>query len=249
MAVAATSAAAQTADVNSAGRTRLAESFDTFLTLLTAQMKNQDPLSPLDSNQFTSQLVQMTGVEQQLRTNDLLKELVGNTASGVATAVSLIGKEVRAVADTTALNGGQAKWVYKLDRAASDVKLEILNDKGAVVDVRAATDNKAGEHAFTWDGKSTGGTKLPNGAYTLRVTAKDGSNTVVPSTVYVQGLVSGVEQADGKTLITINGGKVDWGRVTSITQPAPPSSTATQAQTASGVNPNPDDQTSSAAAA
>jgi len=80
-------------DTSALGRARLAENFDTFLSLLTTQLKNQDPLSPLDSNQFTQQIVQMTGVEQQLQTNDLLKKLVGNTASGVSTAVSLIGKK------------------------------------------------------------------------------------------------------------------------------------------------------------
>src|ERR1044071_167408 len=91
-------------DSGALGRARLAENFDTFLSLLTTQLKNQDPLSPLDSNQFTQQIVQMTGVEQQLATNDLLKKLVANTGSGVATAVSLIGKEVRAVGDASTLS-------------------------------------------------------------------------------------------------------------------------------------------------
>src|ERR1044072_3158390 len=77
------------------GRTPLAENFDTLLTRLPTQLKNQDPLSPMDSTQFTQQLVQMTGVEQQLLTNDLLTKLVSNTGSGVATAVGLIGKEGR----------------------------------------------------------------------------------------------------------------------------------------------------------
>src|SRR5687768_7697082 len=102
MAVDAVNAAATTSAASSVGRTRLAENFDTFLTLLTTQLKNQDPLSPMDSTQFTQQLVQMTGVEQQLLTNDLLEKLVANTGSGVATAVSLIGKEVRADADLAA---------------------------------------------------------------------------------------------------------------------------------------------------
>src|SRR5690349_4299143 len=82
--------------VSGTGRARLAENFDTFLSLLTTQLKNQDPLAPMDSTQFTQQLVQMTGVEQQLLTNDLLEKLVSNTGTGVSTAVSLIGKEVRA---------------------------------------------------------------------------------------------------------------------------------------------------------
>src|SRR3982750_3131922 len=125
--------AAGATDSGALGRARLAENFDTFLSLLTTQLKNQDPLSPLDSNQFTQQLVQMTGVEQQLLTNDLLKKLVGNTATGVSTAVSMIGKEVRAERADAGMKDGKANWTYSLDRAADDVKIEVLNDKGAVV--------------------------------------------------------------------------------------------------------------------
>ena len=85
---------------------QLSGNFSTFLNLLTTQLKNQDPTSPMDTNQFTQQLVHMTGVEQQLLTNDLLEKLVGNTGSAVATAVSLIGKEVRADSELGARSGG-----------------------------------------------------------------------------------------------------------------------------------------------
>jgi flagellar basal-body rod modification protein FlgD len=183
----------------------------------------------------------MTGVEQQLLTNDLLKKLVGNTASGVATAVSLIGKEVRAVSSDAALAGGEANWTYALDRIASDVKLEILDSRGRVVRVIAPTDNKAGEHQLTWDGKGDGGSTLPDGVYSLRVTAKDTQGTSVASRVYADGIVTGVEQADGQTLITINGAKVSWDKVTTIRQPAEQASTVK--------TDNPDDKTSSPAAA
>ena len=237
-----TSAASSSSAVSSAlGRTRLAENFDTFLTLLTTQMKNQDPTSPMDATQFTQQLVQMTGVEQQLQTNDLLKQLVGNTSSGISAAVSLIGKEVRAVSSEAALAGGDAKWTYTLDRPATDVKLEILDSRGRVVRVIAPTDNRSGEHQLTWDGKGDGGSTLPDGLYSLRVTAKDTQGTNVGSTVFTDGLVTGVEQADGQTLITVNGAKVLWDKVTTIRQPAEEAS--------ADENDNPDDKTSSPAAA
>ena len=201
-------------------RGRLADSTETFLSLLTTQLKNQDPLSPLDSNQFTQQLVQMTGVEQQLASNDLLKQLVSNTGSGIQTAVSLIGKDVSAVTNDAQLSNGKADWVYKLKLDAADTKIEVLNAKGAVVHVEAATDNKAGDHAFTWNGKDMNGNKLPDGPYTLRVTAKDSTGTAVTSTNYVQGRVTGVEQLDGVTYITVNGGKINWNTVTSVKDPA-----------------------------
>jgi len=202
------------------GKARLAESFDTFISLLTTQMKNQDPLSPLDSNQFTQQLVQMTGVEQQLFTNDLLQKLVSNTGSGISTAVSLIGKQVRATSPDAALTGGKADWHYKLNQGAADVKIEVVDSHGKVVKTVAPTDNVAGEHAFTWNGKDASGAQLPNGGvYTLRVTAKDDAGAKLPTTTYVDGLVTGVEQVDGKTLITLNGAKIPWETVTSINQP------------------------------
>jgi flagellar basal-body rod modification protein FlgD len=229
-------------------RTRLASNFDTFLTLLTTQLKNQDPLSPMDSNDFTQQMVQMTGVEQQLLTNDLLKQLVGNTATGISAAVSLIGKDVRAVSDTAMLADGEAKWTYRLDRDAADVKVEVLDANGKTVHAFAPTDNKAGDHKFTWDGKTASGGALPDGVYTLKITAVDTANVTVPSTTYVEGIVTGVEQAEGKTLITINGGTVLWDRVTTINQPPPP--TAANGSTDPDADPSTtDDQTSSVAGA
>ncbi len=242
--------------VTASGRTNLVSNFETFLKLLTTQLKNQDPLSPLDSNQFTQQIVQMTGVEQQLLTNDLLKKLVANTGSGVSTAVSLIGKEVRADADVAALKGGKAEWTYTLDRAATDVKLEVLDDKGRVVASIAPTDNKAGDHTFVWDGKSEAGTPMAEGTYTLRVTAKDSQGSTVASKVFADGLVTGVEQKDGSTLLTINGARVPWDKIVSIRQPAAPTTTAsTGAPSTTGSNDNStipnntDDKTSSPAAA
>ena len=246
--VAATGAAT---DSSALGRARLAENFDTFLSLLTTQLKNQDPLSPMDSNQFTQQIVQMTGVEQQLLTNDLLKKLVSNTGTGVSTAVSLIGKEVRADADVAALNDGKATWTYELDRAASDVKLEVLDSKGRVVKSIAPTDNAAGEHEFVWDGKSAAGTELAEGIYSLRVVAKDSEGSTVASKVFTDGLVTGVEQKDGLTLLTINGAQVTWDRIVNIRQPAPApvATTPTAGSDTTGSNDNADDKTSSPAAA
>lgn len=241
-------AVATTTAASSGGRARLAENFDTFLSLLTTQLKNQDPLSPMDSTQFTQQLVQMTGVEQQLLTNDLLEKLVANTGSGVATAVSLIGKEVRANTDQAALKGGKAEWIYTLERPASDVKAEILDSKGRVVRTIAPTENESGEHTLTWDGKSAGGSDMPDGTYSLRITAKDSSGTAVPSNIYADGLVTGVEQQDGSTFITLNGVLIPWETLVSIRQPEDPEETET-ALTDTGSNNNPDDKTSSPAAA
>lgn len=233
---------ATTTDSTSAGRTRLAENFDMFLTLLTTQMKNQDPTSPMDSSQFMQQLVQMTGVEQQLAGNDLLKQLVANTGTDLGSVVNLIGKEVRATTADATLVSGRAKWGYSLNANADDVKIEVLDSKGIPVRTLAAgpADSKAGEHSFTWDGKDDGGAKLADGGvYTLRITAKDTAGQTLPSTTFVQGVVTGIEQQDGKGVISLNGGKVAISSITSVSVPATAANTNTT---------NPTDKTSDQAA-
>ena len=208
-------------DASAIGRTRLAESFDTFLALLTVQLKNQDPLSPMDSNQFTQQIVQMTGVEQQLLTNDLLKSLVANTSNGVSTAVSLIGKEVRAATTDAKLQDGKAESHYTLPRDANDVKIEVLDQTGKVVRVLSAEEagRKAGDHKVTWDGKDSNGVRMPDGLYSLRVTGTDSNYATIPAMISIEGTVTGVEQSNGETLITVNGAPVPWNYITTIKQP------------------------------
>ncbi len=218
--VATTATADAAANKVATSKTKLSSDLNSFLTLLTSQLKNQDPLSPMDSTQFTQQLVQMTGVEQQLLTNDLLEKLVTNTGSGIQTSVSMLGREVRALNSDAKLTAGKAEWSYSLDREATDVTVEVLNEFGKVVQVVKPTENKAGDHSFTWNGKDRTDQQLPNGGtYTLRITAKDSAGATVPVTNFVKGIVTGVEQVDGKTLITINGVKVGWEKVTAISDP------------------------------
>ena len=214
-----TSTAAATAAANAdTSRTSLAQNFTMFLTLLTTQMKNQDPTAPMDSTQFMSQLVQMTGVEQQLAGNDLLKQLVANTGSSVSSAVDLIGKNVRATGADANLSNGQAKWGYNLAANAADVRIEVLDSSGLSVRTIAgsADDAKAGDHSFTWDGKDALGATMPDGTYTLKVTATDGGNLPVDSSIYVEGQVTAIQLQDGQSVITINGGKVPISQVTSV---------------------------------
>jgi len=221
-----------TTDKTALGRTSLAENFNTFLSLLTTQLKNQDPMSPLDSNQFTQQLVQMTGVEQQLNTNDLLKQLVGNTATGISTAVSMIGKNVKAVSDDANITGGKAQWIINVPAEATDAKVQIVDSSGAVLHVESLGDLKAGDHPFTWNGKDQTGKQLADGGpYTLKVSATDASGASVGPINYVQGVVSGVEQSNGSTYLSINGGKVTADKVTSIQLVPPATTTATNSTT------------------
>ncbi|WP_304175534.1 flagellar hook assembly protein FlgD [Phenylobacterium aquaticum] len=221
-----------TTDTGALGKARLAANFDTFMTLLTTQLKNQDPLSPLDSNQFTQQLTQMTGVEQQIYSNDLLKQLVTNTGSGISTAVALIGKEVKATSADAGLVKGKADWSYTLPSAADSVQIEVLDANGKVVQVASPTDKTAGDHTYSWNGKDLTGKQLADGGpYTMKITAKDASGAAITPTVFVKGVVTGVQQTNGKTLITLGGAQIPWETVTSINQIDSASTSSTSSTT------------------
>ena len=182
---------------------RLADAQQTFLKLLTTQLKNQDPLSPLDSNQFTQQIVQMTGVEQQLYTNQLLEQLVSGGGAGLSNAVGLIGKTVAVNGDVNTLAGGQASYAYDLASAADTTNLEIVDAAGRAVWTGTAASGAAGRHTFVWDGKDSSGNQMPDGGqYRLIVDARAGG-APVGVTQYVTGVANAVETIDGQTLLTV----------------------------------------------
>lgn len=198
-AITATDAASRT----TAARTSLTSNFETFLSLLTSQLKNQDPLSPLDSNDFTQQLTQMSGVEQQLLTNDLLTSLLAAQQGGLGGASSYIGKDATAVWSATRLEGGKANWSYELGTSASEATLSVIDGSGKTVWTGPAPDRSSGTHDFVWNGKTTAGGQLTNGGvYSLKVTAKSGTNDV-QTQVLTRGTVTGVEMADGKPYLTV----------------------------------------------
>lgn len=188
-----------------AGGQMLASNFQTFLSLLTTQLKNQDPLSPVDSNEFTAQLTQMAGVEQQLLTNDLLTSLLSaQQGDGLTGAAQYIGKDATAVWAATRFEDGEASWSYELAANAASATLQVLDAAGKVVWSGEAPDKTNGLHDFKWDGKTTGGGQVDDGGvYTLKVLAKDGAGQDVDSQVLIRGRVTGVEMYDGKPFVIV----------------------------------------------
>ncbi len=207
----------------SASRTSLVSNFETFLSLLTAQLKNQDPLSPLDSNEFTAQLTQMTGVEQQLLTNDLLTSLLeAQQGGGLGGATSYIGKDATAAWAATKLEDGEASWAYELGASASSATLSVLDGTGKVVWTGPAPERSTGTHDFVWNGKTTAGGQLPDGGvYSLKVVAKNGTADVT-SQVLTQGRVTGVELYDGVPYLTIGASIVPVSAVIGLDEPREP---------------------------
>jgi flagellar basal-body rod modification protein FlgD len=188
-----------------AGSTMLASNFETFLTLLTTQLRNQDPLSPVDSNEFTAQLTQMAGVEQQLLTNDLLKGLLAaQGGSGLSGAANYIGRDATAAWSATKYADGEATWSYELAANAGTATLQVLDSKGKVVWEGAAPDKTTGMHDFKWDGRSTtGNPAVEDGVYTLKITAKTSGGQALDAQVLTRGRITGVEMYDGAPYLTV----------------------------------------------
>ena len=199
------------------GASNLSTSYQTFLTLLTTQLQNQDPSSPMDPNQFTTELVQMTGVQQQLLSNQLLQQLVNaSPASGVSSAVSLIGQQVTATSATANLSNGAASWTYNLPTAASSATVSVANSTGQVVYTGTAPSFAAGANTFSWNGQSNSGVQLPDGTYTLSVAATDSNGGAITPTLSVSGTASSVQNVNGATMVTIGSSQVPVSAVTDV---------------------------------
>jgi flagellar basal-body rod modification protein FlgD len=172
---------------------QLAGNFDTFLTLLTTQLQNQDPLSPLDTNQFTQQLVAFSSVEQQIQTNQSLTSLLAlSDANQQASAAGFIGRTITADGSSTNLkSGGSATWQITSPAAAPDTTVVVTDAKNnQVYSQTLALDS--GVQNFQWNGITSGGQAAPSGMYKLTVNAQGADGGPVAATTNVQGMVDGV---------------------------------------------------------
>jgi flagellar basal-body rod modification protein FlgD len=183
----------------------LAGNFQTFLTLLTTQLQNQNPLDPLDTNQFTQQLVQFAGVEQQLKTNDQLTALVALQQTAQTTqALTFVGKTAMVDGKTTTLANGAANWILGV-KTDSTVQVSIAGANGQTV-FHGSYPLKAGDgQAFGWDGKGDDGTQWPDGKYTITVTGADNAGNPVDVSSEVVGRVNSVDLTQTPPLLSIGG--------------------------------------------
>jgi flagellar basal-body rod modification protein FlgD len=190
-------------------RSRLSDNYDTFLVLLTAQLQNQDPLAPMDSTQFTQQLVQFSQVEQQIRTNEQLEGLVGQyQAASAGAALSYLGKDAIITANNTTYVHDEAQenktnWAYNLPSAADDVTVKIKDARGNVV-YTTTGERGQGEHLFSWDGATNAGGVAPTGIYSISIEAKNSEGAAITPTVSVRETIMGVDFS-GTTPLVITG--------------------------------------------
>jgi len=187
----------------STATTGIADNFQTFLTLLTTQLQNQNPLDPLDTNQFTQQLVQFAGVEQQLKQNEQLKSLIAIEQSAQSTqALVYVGNTV-AVDGSKAQFDGSATWNIKAPKD-TNATVTITNAAGQTA-YSGSYSLSQGNASFVWDGKGNDGTQWPPGAYTLTATGKDSSGKDVAISTEVQGIVDSVDLTASPPLLSIGG--------------------------------------------
>lgn len=191
--------------------------FNQFLSLLTTQLKYQDPLSPMDSTQFTAQLAQFATVEQTSNLNTNMKSLISITQGNqAAAAINYIGKTVQVENPTATLDSNGAKFTYSLNGQAASTALVVTNSLGRAV-FATPGETGAGPHSFAWNGKDANGNQLPAGNYTLTVSAIDKNNAQVPATVGSMGTVDGVDSsADGTVNVVINGVEVPLSKIVSV---------------------------------
>ncbi len=211
-------ASSSSSSLSSTSGATLAGNFQSFLTLLTTQLKNQNPLDPLDTNQFTQQLVQFAGVEQQLKTNDSLSTLVSLQQTAQSTqALGFVGKTAVVDGSTAALKNSAATWELSVP-TNSNVNISITSSTGQTVFTGNYSVSAGSNQPFSWNGKGNDGTQWPDGQYKLTATAADSAGNSVGVTTQIQGVVSSVDLTKSPPLLSINGQTYTVSQIKSIAQ-------------------------------
>jgi flagellar basal-body rod modification protein FlgD len=193
------------AAANGIASQQIAGNFQSFLQLLTTQLQNQNPLDPLDTNQFTQQLVEFAGVQEQLNTNDSLATLVSLQQTTAATqALNYVGKLAVVAGSTAPLTNSEAGWMLNIP-SDSTLTVNITNSAGATVFSNDFNVTAGNNQPFLWNGLSSSGTQEPDGSYTLTATAKDASGSNVAVTTSFEGTVNSVDLTQSPPLLSING--------------------------------------------
>ena len=208
-----TSTAAAT---NALASQQIAGNFQSFLQLLTTQLQNQNPLDPLDTNQFTQQLVEFAGVQQQLNTNNSLATLVSLQQTSQSTqALGFVGKTAVVSGSTAALTNSTATWQLSVP-TASTVNVTIANSTGQTVFTGSYSASAGNNQPFEWNGQGNDGTQYPDGNYTLTATAKDAGGNTVGITTAIEGTVNSVDLTQSPPLLSIGGQTYTVNQIQSI---------------------------------
>lgn len=188
----------------------LSGNFTDFLNMLMTQLKNQDPTSPMDSNQFTSELVQFTSVEQQINTNNSLTSLIQYTQDGaMLQSAQMVGKQVAVTSTQLPLQNGAAGLTYTAP-SAGPVAITVTDAAGNILDQQTVNATK-GQNAWSWNGQTPNGTQLPNGAYGVSVTQ---ASAAVPFSVL--GTATGVQNTSSGLALQLGAVSVPFSSLVSV---------------------------------
>lgn len=192
-----------------------------FLSLLIAQLKNQDPLSPMDNTEFTAQMAQFSSLEQLFNVNDNLVNLQALSASVSNTqALSLIGKEVTAEGDSVYLENGQTSTIsFNLGESAASVRILLIDGAGEAVRTIYRGALPEGGHEVVWDGMADGGGTAADGLYSYVVDAVNSSGGQVETDTYMRGIVEAISMDSGITYVQIGDAKIMISEISEVRQP------------------------------
>ncbi len=212
--------AIQNQQATNAAQTGLAEDFQQFLTLLTTQIQNQDPLSPMDSAEFTSQLVAFTGVEQQINANQKLDDLIAlGISTSLTSAIGYVGLDVSYLGSELSFDGSTpTKIVYALDGEAVEARINITDESGSLV-FSSDVSTDTGNQEFTWDGTLNGGGTATEGTYSISIDALDFDGNLVNASTVVSGNVHGVESQNGQIFVLVGERAVPVSNILNANQP------------------------------
>ena len=198
---------------------KLKDDLNQFLQLLVSQLENQDPLDPMDSSEFTNQLVQFSSVEQQIQANaNLEKQIVAQQNTQAATMVNYLGTVVEAKGDEFFMLNNQAVATYTLPAGVETNTLTVQDASGKTMfTVKGETD--VGLHRIGWDGSKNDGTVAPDGAYTLVVGAEDAYGNAIPVEQTVFGYVTATGVKDGNVSVTMGDVETDMTNIVSVERP------------------------------
>ena len=220
-----TASSSSTSGLSSAtDSTMIASNFTTFLQLLTTQLKNQNPLDPMDTNQFTQQLVQFAQVEQQMKSNDQLSTLISINQSAQSTAaLAYVGASVVVDGSTAQVANGSGTWTMNATKP-STATITISDSTGQTAYSGTFAVN-AGAQKFTWDGHGNDGKQWPDGAYTLTATGIDASGQSTAISTQVQAVVDSADLSTTPPTLSINGQNYTMDKIKQIVRPGYTAST------------------------
>jgi flagellar basal-body rod modification protein FlgD len=198
----------------------LSGNFDTFLKILTAQIQNQDPLQPMDSAQFTQQLVQFSGVEQQIKANTSLDALLKASQSTAGASLSgYLGQtaEINSAGAEFSGEGDTVHWRYTLPTDATTSTVTVQDAAGHVL-YSEDGEKAAGTHDFVWDGSLLKSGKATDGPYWISVVAGDASNKAIKPQQSVVATITGVDLSYGEPALTTTSGVYSYSDVKQLMQ-------------------------------